>query len=231
MANVKERRKFPRINSIKYAELMLSLKEINVKIKGHENIPVYDISYKGIALGKIPENFNKDEFIFIDLNIADFSPIKVNSKFIWQNDKLIGFEFIDYDSETFNILDKFFKDKLSGKFTKLINKKYLNEEDNLTYWFHGPNDTNIYLWEERSDKIFFSKVIVEIWDRVLTIDKEQNITLGLRSLNDKDVVESLNSIDKKFIDRIIDFLTQIEDGEDILKPLIDILKSFQNKNK
>ena len=44
------------------------------------------------------------------------------------------------------IIDRVVTDRIIGLNMSLIDPKHYSEKSDYSFWFHGPKDTNLYLW-------------------------------------------------------------------------------------
>ncbi len=118
--------------------------------EGDYQTGVLDISYIGAAIVKtsiIPQKYQKgDRVPFVFCFQEEDEKITIECEIVRADERSLAVYFVDLPLATRKILEKFLKQKLIGQNTRLVDPKFYIKEQGFDYWFHGPNQTNIFIW-------------------------------------------------------------------------------------
>jgi len=146
--SMKDRRKYPRVL------VEPSSKNLQVEVIGFGTTLVFDMSYTGAAFAQPKEKKiqNVDQVIELKLKTeVDQSVLK--SKVIRVNEEVVAVEFDQIDVSSRIIIDRVVTDRIIGINMLLIDPKHYSPQADFSFWFHGPRETNLYLWTSGDDLI------------------------------------------------------------------------------
>jgi hypothetical protein len=211
-------RRFQRVPLKNISEDLRTITGAKVGFSDFRDLKIYDISYRGAAF-EAPSNCMlepRDE-VLLNMYLADEPrPLEVRARVVWTITRMIGVEFQPLDSEQRKMLDHFLRSKLAGNMLRQIDPQYVSDHENVDYWFHGPNDTNIYIWHYQGN---LTKAVVELFEHVFYYENRQ-LVQSERSLEDGSWTGKNIILQQEAIHRVIGLLSQVEDPEEVLKPLI-----------
>ncbi len=167
----------------------------------HEQVEVYDLAYKGAAVGT-PAIFTAelDQKIKIKFSLNPYGDIDVGCRIAWKTEQRLGLEFEQMSAEAKQRLDQYLDHKLIGQNLKPVDKRHFHSSADFTDWFMGPHDTHVFLWRGGTSEI--NKAIVET-------------DFGSVEFNGTSWIGA----NKDFLIRISDILSQIPQAEHPLKEL------------
>lgn len=171
----------------------------------HEQVDVYDLAYKGAAIGSPTEfNIDIDQKITLRFSLNPYGDILVPCRIAWKTSERIGLEFENISSDTKQKLDRYLDHKLIGQNLRAVDPRHFNNKNEFTDWFIGPKDTHVFLWRNDSSQI--TKAVIETEFGTFEFD-------GHRWLDSK----------KEFLMKVSDILSQIPQAEHPLKELAKTL--------
>lgn len=184
----------------------------------HETSPVFDLSYFGVAASR-PALFAplKGDRLELRIELGKEASIPLKGKMAWGNDKVIGIQLDPLKVEARQAFDDFLEDRLIGLNLRRVDRRHYGPFD-FSVWYHGPHDTNVYLWQDiKTDKIL--KAEIELDGRVLIFDGKQLLSGGARaaSLTDQIGAGSRLAVDDD------DLPVEVEDHNPLVKRALSIL--------
>ena len=137
----KDRRKYQRV-VVDMSEQLL------VEIEGHGEALVFDMSYSGAAISQ-PQakavDSSKEKLQLLLKTTVDKA--EVPAKIVRVGEDVIALSFEELSVDARIIIDRVVTDRIVGLNMNLIDPKYYSQKVDFNHWFHGPRDTNLYLWE------------------------------------------------------------------------------------
>ncbi len=167
------KRRYPRIVIPHEKADLHTIIGINAQIPSGEKVPVLDLSYNGAAILKVPHR--EIEKIGTELPLQFFfeghllKPVK--TEVVRTSDSAVGLRFAAMPPETRVDFDKMMNDKMLGLNTHRVRTDLLNSKDrryNLTHWYHGPKDTNIFIWMIEDQMV---KFMIEVDYQMIDFEK------------------------------------------------------------
>ncbi len=225
----KNSRRYPRVFLTKGVQDFDRIAGLEVRWPTGHVTGCLDISYIGAAIvktSKILERYKKGDKITFYFSFAD-GPMDVEfeAEVIREDEKVLAVFFPELSLSARQALDGFLRQKLIGLNTKLLDPKYYIKEQGFNYWFHGPNQTNIFVWGS-ADNI--KKATIEMNYQVVTFE-DGNIYLSesrrYLEVPTEDYAYRVNNpevksvADKRIAQDVISLLSQIEDSTGIINKL------------
>jgi hypothetical protein len=236
-------RRYPRVFLTKGVLDFDRIVGLDVKWPGGFVTGVLDISYIGAAIvktSKITQKFPKGEIIEFLFSFANgATDIPFDGEVIREDDKAIAVHFPELSLQARKALDGFLKQKLVGLNTKLVDTKYYTKEQGFQYWFHGPNQTNVFVW---GDLNHIQKATFELNNEVMTFEKgkfylsesrnflqapTEDYTHGVNNPEEKELLKQKNT--KRVVNDVMSLLSQIEDPTGIIKKVTETMLVFLDK--
>lgn len=230
------RRRYPRIVIPQGLTDLKKLIGIEAVVSGGEKTSLLDLSYAGAALQRVnnESKFKTGDEIRIEFVFDNKASRTVNAEVVRVTDTALGVRFISMPADTRLELERYMNDKMLGLNIHQVRADLLNARDrrrDLSHWFHGPRDTNIFLWQKNSE---LTKAVVEIDYQILhyengdffvshTLSETEFFRDGYAAYfdygNDRNVKYS--SIDT--IKRVISVISQMQNRTTELECLLDLL--------
>lgn len=139
----KERRKYPRVL------LELSSKVLSIEIVGYGETLIFDMSYQGAAFSQPKDRRIEDVDLTVALQInAEGETASIEARTVRVSDDVVAVHFEEISVEARMIIDRVVTDRIVGLNMVLIDSKHYAGKDDFTSWFHGPKETNLYLWDQ-----------------------------------------------------------------------------------
>lgn len=136
---------------------------------------VFDISYAGLAVSSqgVLSTLKVGESYEVQLRIDELEGLPLNVKVVKIMASTIGLKIETTNIEGRLKLDQPVKEALIEMHTRPSNPEILHPIAKADYWFHGPFDTNLFIWKSTSGGI--SKAFIE-YDNVLLIFEDQKFS-------------------------------------------------------
>lgn len=141
-----ERRKFHRVQ---VESLGASLSGLDVILVGVGPVELFDISYGGAAFSQ-PGNVKLSmtgETIQLEFSINGQKAQDLSAKVVRLTNENFAVEFINATQETKIFVDKLISNRMVGLNMNLIDPQFYTAKGGFNYWFHGPKNTNLFIWE------------------------------------------------------------------------------------
>lgn len=243
MSDKANARRYPRVFLTKGIQEFDRIAGLEVKWPNGQITGVLDISYVGAAIiktTKILEKFSKgDELEFKFTFAGGESDVAFDAEVIREDDKVLAVHFPELSLQARKSLDLFLKQKVIGLNTKLVDPKFYIEKQGFDFWFHGPSQTNVFIWGSLED---IQKASFEVNYQVVSFENgkffsseskrflevpTEDYAYKVNNPDQKKPLENTQS-DKKTVQDIVSLLSQIEDSTGIIKKLSEImLKSMK----
>jgi len=232
------RRRFPRVNLQNQMDQAKIIVGAKVDWLDQCESEVFDISYKGVAVNR-PQGLSLRAGDTTDLKLilGKLEPCTLKAKVVWFNDHVVGLEFLDIDHVTRMIIDEFLEDKIIGAHMVPVSPQYFSEQVDFQYWYHGPNNTNVFLWESGDNQL--TRAMVSFDDQAMIFEEGAFHRAGsemdwdvqasystetLPSQENEDLLVILEK-DSPLVQRSIEILTQLKDQSksinNLLKKMIE----------
>jgi hypothetical protein len=241
--NQSDGRRYPRVFLTKGIQDFDKIGGLEVKWPGGFVTGVLDISYIGAAIvktSKITQKFAKGETIEFLFSFANGpTDVPFDGEVIREDEKAIAVYFPELSLKARRALEGFLKQKLIGLNTKLVDSKYYIKEQDFDFWFHGPNQTNVFIWGNLEH---VRKVTFEINNEVMTFEKGKFYLSESRSflqVPTEDYAHRVNNpaerellkekATKKVVHEVISLLSQMEDYTGIVKKITQTMLESFNK--
>lgn len=170
----KNTRRYPRVFLTKGIQEFDKILGIEAKWPDGSITGVLDISYIGAAIiktSRVTTEANKGETIEFILSFSENDQnIPFKGEVVRVDEKLISVYFPELSIGARSALERFLKQKLVGLNTKLVDPKYYIKEQGFDFWFHGPHQTNIFIWQEGGE---IAKATLEMNYQVLTLENDE----------------------------------------------------------
>lgn len=236
-----DKRRFPRIYLQNPARPLAPILGAQMVWPGGHKLEVFDLSYIGIAaVRKTGVDVKVGEKLTVQVELSgEAKPISFQVEVARVTEGILALRFDTLQTEARRALDRFLHAKLLGLHMRPIDRSYFSQTANFTHWFHGPNNTDVFLWYENQTLV---KALVEIGGDFLKW-KNGSFFAGLAKQSaeheDDDYLKPLlegafdaeTAVDDKgltpMMSRVLDLLSQIDDPNKVVQPLIDAILARQ----
>ena len=171
----------------------------------HEQVDVYDLAYKGAAIGA-PSVYEVelDDKLPLKFSLSPYGDIEVLCRVVWVAEDRVGLEFQNMNVGSKQRLDQYLDGKLIGQNLRPVDARYFHGDADFTDWYSGPHDTHVFLWRNNSAQI--EKAMLEAEFGSIEFDGK-----------------NWNTTDKDLLIRFSDILSQIPNAE---QPLIELANTL-----
>lgn len=215
---MKDRRKYPRV----YLQENENLKPILGASALFESVEVkvFDMSYTGLALERV-ESFAVENGSILDFQLClGGKKLQLQGHVRWQTDELFGLQLDKIGEKDRLTLMRFIDKKVLGTYVFLVAKE-LYSQQSFDLWYHGPYDTNIYIWKVSGT---LDKAMIELDGFLLSYeDKEFHL---------------VNTKFSQDIEAEYNYYLHSDDSRQVLEPtnpfhlrVIEVLSQIENKPK
>jgi hypothetical protein len=200
----------------------------------NEKSGVLDLSYGGAALS-LPQGsslrLSPGSQFDLQLDLSGQQNVVVSSGLVRSDAKIAAVQFASLSNEAHLAIEKFLHEKLIGVNMQLIDPEFYDKAQGFTSWYHGPGDTNIYVWQAGTN---IERFVIEISGFILSWQSGQ-FKIGENSFDfdspDGDYVKYvINEAadgpldDNRIALKAIDVLSQVKDGQGALQNVVEVLK-------
>ncbi len=197
-----------------------------------QSVEIFDLSYSGASMRK-PDAllFEKGKRLSLRLEIAGYSFFSQPCELVRSDEKMVAVRFQKLDTVALKIFDEFLNDKLLGLHMALVNPKFYGENQTFKYWFHGPRDTNVFLWVD-GEKL--SQASIELDEQFLEwnglkfkqkrVQSESASWESARGLNAPEFLEEV-PVRPELLSRALKIFTQVQKPPPALWALLDLIKT------
>ncbi len=229
------RRRFQRIFLVGIHELK-ELIGARVQWENAQRTDILDMSYTGLSVVR-PSGieFEKGKRLKVQLLFSGFEAQNVEVILIRESEKIFGVQFSDLTKANIDVLDQFLSDKLLGRSLRTVNPKFFNPRHDFDHWLHGPNHTNLYIWQD-GQKI--RKAVLEFGGQALTFENGFSLQKLDAETHEEDYVVFPITKPKEapvhlggYLKRALKVLSQVEGAPTCVWTLIDLVKDEAEKHK
>ena len=219
-----EKRKFPRVDLNNLPADIKRMIGASVVWPWNETTSVIDLSHNGAALA-VPKSKNiaPGEELDLQFVIDGFPKFRVASSIARAGEHIVGIKFLAMDTAARMQFEKFLQSKLIGLSVRLVNPHFYGPSDNFTYWFHGPHDFNVFIWEQAGH---VERAMVEMGEDVLLYDGG-SFRAGQKGLdqasNQQTWRDNPDGNKMEDIHRALEILSQVQESKELLAPLVRLL--------
>lgn len=231
--NHKFQRRFPRIflqKSNRPLSLILGAKCV---WPTGDRLDVHDLSYVGAAFVRTQRTEPRvGEKLDLVMELVGLPPFEIPVEVARLTDKLIAVAFGPLTTEARQTLESFLHEKMIGVQVRGIDPKYFAKPGNFTHWFHGPNNTNIFLWYEemklKQATVEFGPDLLNFKGGVFTeADAEQYVDFEqddyVKPVLERSQIKQTPAGFTALMGRILNMLSQVDDPERVLEPLLQAI--------
>ncbi len=190
--SVKDRRKYQRVL------VEPSSKVLSVTLVGYGKTLVFDMSYDGAAFAQPKEKkvSDVDQALVLHLQ-TDVDEATINATSVRVNDEVVAVHFDKISLEARVIIDRVVTDRIVGLNMNLIDPKHYSGKADFSFWFHGPKDTNLYLWMQGSELIKAQMEMASaamVFEDDMLLFENKSITQGVKTLNNQQIARKILAI-------------------------------------
>lgn len=138
---------------------------------------IIDMSLSGMACERntgAERGANQQLQLFLgeDLSI----PILV--RVVWTTEERMGVEFQSLEADAVQMIEDFLEDRWVGQHMLRIEEKYFSENVDFDVWYHGPNNTNLFLWKKPGPTGELLKLILSFSSQSLIYEEGEVHSVG-----------------------------------------------------
>lgn len=190
--SVKDRRKYQRVL------VEPSSKILTVDVENHGPTLVFDMSYEGAAFAQPKKKKINDVDEMVTLNlVTEIDKAQIVARTVRVNDEVVAVQFQNINVPARIIIDRVVTDRIVGLNMALIDPKHYSSKADFSFWFHGPKETNLYLWTEQGKltqaHMEMANGMLIFEDDMITIENKA-LTEGVAPLNNQQIVLKVLSI-------------------------------------
>ncbi|GEM_PF-3060573 len=143
------RRKFVRISTQVEHGLAQVFVGAQLKWSNGETSKVFDLSYKGAAVGR-PKGLDLKacHFYSVEIVFSEGESLEVRTEVMWFDDHVVGLFFDQMGAQDHSRLTAFLKDKLIGANLRLVDPKFYKSTHTFTHWYQGPGEVQVQIWQD-----------------------------------------------------------------------------------
>lgn len=230
-------RKYPRVVLPLHEKDLHQIVGVKAAVISGPQVPVLDLSYGGAALefGPSSSNYKVGDKLGIQFVYEGNMLKPAASEVVRLSPHAVAVKFKEMTPETRLGFDQIIKDKMIGLNTYQIRSELLNpfeRSQDLSCWFHGPRDTNIFIWQRHGH---IDKAVIE-FDYYLINYEGGQFKLGRSDADTQAEVagyvayvkpesnhQGLGASDLEVLKRVTSMISQIPAKNAEIKWLLEIL--------
>lgn len=230
------RRRFPRIDMKAFEGELEEIVGAWLIWPNGESMPIYDMSYTGIA-AKRPSQVKLTHGMVCQLQCKLLNSrgqeqiCSVKAETVWFNDSVIGLHIVSLEVGDRSLMNDFLDDKVIGASMREIAPSLYARELDCDYWFHGPKDSNVYLWLKDGQlhrvEAEVDDIILQYQGAVLELgvgDSESGIQEQYYDDDEVNLTAAHGPLSRsQAVRRLIDIFSQMPQERDAVRQMLKIL--------
>jgi hypothetical protein len=219
-----DKRRFPRVDFRKIHPNMQQILGATAQWASGEQTAVFDLSHTGAAVG-VPKNnpVSPGEQVALQFHIEKAESASAQCHIVRVGEHVVGVQFTSMDTASRLKFEKFLQSKLMGLSVRLVNPHFYGAKEDFTYWFHGPQDFNVFIWEQKHKVL---RALVELGRELLHFENGQ-FSEGQKTNDPSDTegewtrknITEMTPLMRK----TLEILSQVQESKELLEPLIHVL--------
>lgn len=190
--SVKDRRRYQRVL------VEPSSKVLSVSVEGFGKTLVFDMSYDGAAFAQPKEKkiSDVDEPIVLKLE-TEIDQATIKARAVRVSQEVVAVQFIDIGVDARVIIDRVVTDRIVGLNMILIDPKHYSGKSDFQYWFHGPKETNLYLWTENDQLVKAQMDMANasmMFEDDMLLFENKAVVEGVPVLNNQQIARKVHAI-------------------------------------
>ncbi|NQZ01068.1 MAG: hypothetical protein HRT45_10430 [Bdellovibrionales bacterium] len=158
--NDDDRRRHTRINIREEMNKAKALKGASLQIEGLESsLQVIGMSVSGLAC-ELADGVKEGAIRKAKIVLGELEPQELELKVIWLSSEMMGVRFEDCEASVKLSIGDFLQDRIVGQHMISVDPSYFAEHVDFHAWYHGPNNTNVFLWKKHESDDNFIKMMV-----------------------------------------------------------------------
>lgn len=227
---MREKRQFPRVDLKNIPEDMKNILGATVSWPWQEVTHVHDVSHNGAALGApTQQTLEAGQELDLQFRVDGFPKFKVTGVVARAGQHMVGFKFIAMDTQQRVNFERFLQGKIMGLNVRLVNPHFYGSNSPFTYWFHGPHEFNVFIWEQNGQieraQIEMGTDVLEYVDRSFKIATKEATVGETEPLAKKGAVAALSLQDSLY--KALEILSHVQESKELLAPLVRLLLEHQ----
>lgn len=238
-----DRRKYPRLLLAHPDGLYTKLEGLMFLWPKGGKSQVLDLSYSGLAIS----SQGYLDFVklgdYLEAHIllpgVDQFQVPISVRVVRKSAQILGFRIDSTSPEGRIKIDQVMKDLIVATNMRKLSPNLLHHSLQCETWFHGPFDTNLFLWKEGNS---LTKAYVEYDNSVLVYEDSSFRVARSASTSDesqgyggpfliKNFFEQKLSLGHGWIDRLQRLIAQIPNGGDDTQMILDLLNKKKSATK
>lgn len=210
--SLKDRRKYQRVL------VEPSSKILTVTVVGYGPTLVFDMSYEGAAFAQPKQKkiSSVDETMSLHLK-TEVDEATIPARAVRVNDEVVAVQFASIDVNARIIIDRVVTDRIIGFNMSLIDPKHYGVQSDFSLWFHGPKDTNLYLWQQGGKLL---KAHMEMANAAMIFEDDMIL------FENKKTMEEVPLINNQQIGlKVLAITQQIENDSALLAQFLELVKN------
>ncbi len=220
-----DKRKFPRVQIANEKGELQKIMGVTVRWADGASSDVLDMSYSGAALSRPPGlKAAAGDTVSLDFQIDQQARTQISAQVVRVGEHVVAIHFQAISAAARVALEDFLRERLLGLSLRLINPHYYDAKEDFTYWFHGPNETNIFLWMKKKA---LGRAMVELGGQVLVYENEQFSEGEMIGEGDDKAARMTSHQIKKMTPlmyAVLELIAHVQDGGELLDRLIHALQ-------
>lgn len=167
-------------------------------MEGFGKTLVFDMSYDGAAFAQPKEKkiSDVDEPIVLKLE-TEIDQATIKARAVRVSQEVVAVQFIDIGVDARVIIDRVVTDRIVGLNMILIDPKHYSGKSDFQYWFHGPKETNLYLWTENDQLVKAQMDMANasmMFEDDMLLFENKAVVEGVPVLNNQQIARKVHAI-------------------------------------
>lgn len=212
---VEDKRRFQRVS---FSD---EFDNIRIELVGSGVVKLFDISYGGAAFAQPAKNPVDQERVVEILFFKKEGTIPVKARVLRFTGDMFATEFTQLPGNSRLFIDSLISDRTVGLNMNLVDPKYYQSSEDFQFWFHGPKETNFFIWTE-NEKLSKARLEMEdfvvYWQLGQKIFEQKTTSRGM----------ALSELKKNAFSKVFDILSQMPTNLSVIGELKKIF--YPDKN-
>ena len=112
----------------------------------------------------------------------------------WKHEKVVGFELHEPDAKTLFFFRRLIQPSAIAQSLTQVDSKFMSENQSNKTWYHGDNNTDIFIWESADNEDITAWQIISSRNVVQWTEKAGLQTFSLKKVPTESILEDLDNL-------------------------------------
>ena len=160
---------------------------------------VRDISAKGFSSDVSPRAFDRFQIgdVYESRIRHNGELYDMSIRVAWKHEKVVGFELNRPDAKTLFFFRRLIQPSAIAQSLTKVDSKFMNESQNNKVWYHGDNNTDIFIWDNGEGDSISAWQVISSRNVVQWTEASGLETFSLKKVPTESLLEDISSLMEK----------------------------------